>query len=110
MEGEDFNLIFLRTQPLGSFGELNVTRSASSYLMFAEDGDQVGISFGLQGVWKRLVAGRSLDEEEEEEEETTHQASTEPARASTTAKCSECWQKTQRAHTLRRTAPPPLLR
>lgn len=36
--------------------------------MFAENGDQVGIRFGLQGFWKRLVAGRSL------EEETTRQA------------------------------------
>lgn len=38
-------------------------RSPSSYLMFAENGDQVGISDGLQGVWKLLVAGKSLEEE-----------------------------------------------
>lgn len=42
---------------------------AASYLMFAENGDHVGQSLGLHGVWKGLVAGRSL------EEEGTHSAS-----------------------------------
>lgn len=31
--------------------------------MFTENRDHVGQNFGLQAVWKRLVAGRSLEKE-----------------------------------------------
>lgn len=82
--------------PFGRIGKLNVMWWLLSYLMFAENGDQVGISYGLQGVWKRLVARGSLDEGEEEE--TTYQASTKSTTASTAAKFTEHWQRTQHIH------------